>query len=215
MRREYRRAFVGLFILAAICITTNKQVRSALALEAAARDQSAPRYRDRALPIEQRVADLLGRMTLDEKVAQLECLWMRKPQVMNAPGNFDVDHGDFSEDRATVVMKNGIGEIARQRERKDPRQGAIFANAVQKFLAEKTRLGIPALFHDEILHGNMAYIWQRKKTRHRGKSSAALFNRIPLIGRATSVTGLFFFAIVRRKKTKPQRGPSWRIVVRS
>ena len=53
-------------------------------------------------------------------------------------------------------MKHGIGQIARQRERKDPREGAKFANAVQKWLIENTRLGIPAILHDEILHGHMA-----------------------------------------------------------
>jgi hypothetical protein len=68
-----------------------------------------------------------------------------------------------------------------------------------------------------VLHGTMPYIWQRKKTLHRGKSSVAVLIRIPLIGRATSVPGLFFcangfvrrrnVAIVTRKKTKPQRGP--------
>ena len=52
-------------------------------------------------------------------------------------------------------MKHGIGQIARQRERKDPREGATFANAVQKWLLENTRLGIPAILHDEI-HGHMA-----------------------------------------------------------
>ena len=53
-------------------------------------------------------------------------------------------------------MKYGIGQIARQRERKGPREGAVFANAVQKWLIENSRLGIPAIFHDEILHGHMA-----------------------------------------------------------
>ena len=53
-------------------------------------------------------------------------------------------------------MKHGIGQIARQRERMGPREGAIFANAVQKWLIENTRLGIPAILHDEILHGHMA-----------------------------------------------------------
>jgi beta-glucosidase len=53
-------------------------------------------------------------------------------------------------------LKNGIGQIARQRERKDPREAARFANALQKWLVENTRLGIPAIFHDEILHGLMA-----------------------------------------------------------
>src|SRR6185503_19882481 len=36
------------------------------------------------------------------------------------------------------------------------REGAKFANAVQKWLVENTRLGIPAILHDEILHGHMA-----------------------------------------------------------
>ncbi|HXG68359.1 MAG TPA: glycoside hydrolase family 3 N-terminal domain-containing protein, partial [Blastocatellia bacterium] len=100
-------------------------------------------------------ADLLGRMTLEEKVAQLVCLWAQKPQV-GPQTDFSTDRGDFSPEKARVVMKNGIGQISRQRERKDPRESAIFANAVQKFLVENTRLGIPAIFHDEALHGHMA-----------------------------------------------------------
>jgi beta-glucosidase len=116
---------------------------------------NTPDYRNSNLPVERRVADLLSRMSIDEKVAQLECLWIKKPQ--QKPGNGSMpDRGDFSPDEAAVVMKNGIGQIARQRERKDARQSAIYANALQKWLIEKTRLGIPAIFHDEILHGNMA-----------------------------------------------------------
>ncbi|HYP29652.1 MAG TPA: glycoside hydrolase family 3 N-terminal domain-containing protein [Blastocatellia bacterium] len=116
-----------------------------------------PGYRDARLPVERRVADLVGRMTLEEKVAQLSCLWVKKPQQIDEPGNFSFpDRGDFSPEKASVVLKNGIGHIARQRERKDARASAVFANAVQKFLAEKTRLGIPAIFHDEALHGHMA-----------------------------------------------------------
>src|SRR5262245_40308655 len=160
-RRGFRGTLVSLFIVAVLWVTSIDKPGSSIDLgltsEAAARHQAPAPYRDAAWPIDQRVADLLSRMTLEEKVAQLECLWITKPQALTAPGNFAVDHGDFSEQKARVVMKDGIGELARQRERKDARQGAIFANAVQKFLAEKTRLGIPALFHDEILHGHMAY----------------------------------------------------------
>ena len=112
-------------------------------------------YRNPSLPIERRVSDLLGRMTIDEKVAQLLTLWIRKPQQLKPHGNFG-DRGDFSPEEAAVVMKNGIGEIARQRERTDPRRGAIYANAVQTWLKQNTRLGIPAMLHDEILHGHMA-----------------------------------------------------------
>ncbi len=114
-----------------------------------------PDYKNPQLPVEQRVADLLSRMTLEEKVAQLVCLWGERPQV-KPQTDFSTDRGDFLPEKARQVMKYGIGQIARQRERKGPREGALFANAVQKWLIESTRLGIPAILHDEILHGNMA-----------------------------------------------------------
>ena len=94
-------------------------------------------------------------MTLEEKVAQLTCLWQTRPQV-KPQTDFSTSRGEFSPEKAREVLKNGIGQIARQRERMDPREGAIFANAVQKWLIENTRLGIPAILHDEILHGHMA-----------------------------------------------------------
>jgi beta-glucosidase len=114
-----------------------------------------PDYKNPRLPVEQRVADLLSRMTLEEKVAQLVCLWGSRPQA-KPQTDFSTDRGDFSPEKASQVMKYGIGQIARQRERKGPREGAVFANAVQKWLIENTRLGIPAILHDEILHGHMA-----------------------------------------------------------
>src|SRR5688500_7011162 len=117
--------------------------------------EKLPDYKNPRLPVDRRVADLLSRMTLEEKVAQLVCLWGSRPQV-NPQTDFATDRGDFSPAKAAEVMKHGIGQIARQRERKDPRQGATFANAVQKWLIENTRLGIPAILHDEILHGHMA-----------------------------------------------------------
>ncbi len=117
--------------------------------------ENIPDYKNPRLPVERRVADLLSRMTLEEKVAQLTCLWANRPQV-NPQTDFATDRGDFSPSKAAEVMKHGIGQIARQRERKGPRAGAIFANAVQKWLIENTRLGIPAILHDEILHGHMA-----------------------------------------------------------
>jgi len=117
--------------------------------------EKVPDYKNPRLPVERRVADLVSRMTLEEKVAQLTCLWANRPQV-NPQTDFAADRGDFSPAKAAEVMKFGIGQIARQRERKDPRAGAKFANDVQKWLLENTRLGIPAILHDEILHGHMA-----------------------------------------------------------
>jgi len=117
--------------------------------------ENRPDYKNPNLPVDRRVADLLSRMTLEEKIAQLTCLWGNRPEV-NPPGDFTTDRGDFSPAKAAEVMKYGIGQIARQREQKGPREGAKFANAVQKWLIENTRLGIPAILHDEILHGHMA-----------------------------------------------------------
>jgi beta-glucosidase len=61
-----------------------------------------PAYRNVQLPVEQRVADLMGRMTLEEKVAQTHALWQRKSLIMDAPGN-------FAPEKAREVLKNGIG----------------------------------------------------------------------------------------------------------
>jgi beta-glucosidase len=121
-----------------------------------AQDERAA-YRDARLAVDERVRDLLGRMTVEEKVAQLTCLWARKPQERDEPGNYSFpDRGGFSAEKARRVMSQGIGEIARQREGKDARASAEYANAVQRWLAENTRLRIPAIFHDEALHGHMA-----------------------------------------------------------
>src|SRR5258705_3505373 len=89
-------------------------------------------YKNPRLSVEQRVADLLSRLTLEEKIAQMTCLWSNRPQK-NAQTDFATDRGDFSPEKAAQVMRYGIGQIARQREQKGPRDGAIFANAVQKW----------------------------------------------------------------------------------
>ena len=117
---------------------------------------NAPAYKDSRLSVDERVRDLLARMTLEEKVAQLSSLWARKPQERDVEGNGFTGRGDFSIAKARTRMPHGIGQIARQQEGKDARQSAQFANAVQKFLIENTRLGIPAIMHDEALHGHMA-----------------------------------------------------------
>ncbi len=141
------RSFITLSLLIAVVASTpSDKARS---------QEKIPSYKNPRLSVEQRVADLLSRMTLEEKIAQLTCLWVNRPQK-NALADFATDRGDFSPEKAAQVMKYGIGQIARQREQKGPRDGAVFANAVQSWLIENTRLGIPAIFHDEILHGHMA-----------------------------------------------------------
>ncbi len=118
--------------------------------------QAVPPYRDPKLPVEQRVADLLRRMTLDEKVAQMESAWENKDFFPDPANLFVDDKGIFLPERAAVLMKNGLGEISRPGEGHGPRASAEYTNAIQKWIKENTRLGIPVLFHDECLHGHVA-----------------------------------------------------------
>jgi beta-glucosidase len=123
----------------------------------AALAQDAAVYRDRTRPIDERVHDLLSRMTLEEKVAQTLGIWKGKENITDAKGQFDPA-------AAKAVIGNGIGQISRPTELRDkptkilngPRENAVFLNAVQKYLVEQTRLGIPALTHEEAVHGLVA-----------------------------------------------------------
>jgi len=119
--------------------------------------QDTPAYRNPGLPVEQRLADLLSRMTLEEKVAQMEGVW-ENPAFMRTPeSRFVDDQGAFLPDHAAVLLKDGIGQMSRPSEvSKGPREEAEFTNTLQKWMKENTRLGIPVMFHDECLHGHVA-----------------------------------------------------------
>jgi beta-glucosidase len=113
-------------------------------------------YRDPKVAVDQRVADLLSRMTLEEKLAQLESAW-ENPQFFKDPQALFVDaKGVFLPERAAVLLKYGLGEMSRPSEGRGPRAMAEFTNTMQKWTKENTRLGIPILFHDECLHGHVA-----------------------------------------------------------
>src|SRR5436309_7973332 len=107
-----------------------------------------PAYKDPALPTARRVADLLGRMTLEEKVGQMLCLWGAKRQITDARGRFDPA-------RAPEWFKVGVGRIERPSDGHGARAQAEYTNAIQRWVKENTRFGIPVLFHEEALHGLM------------------------------------------------------------
>ena len=148
MNSEIRISILRVACVATIIVTLLSQVP-------VAPGQTLP-YRNANLGIDQRVNDLLGRMTLEEKAAQLMCLWMEKPndnsRVPKAQAPLG---GEFSAELAKQRMPHGMGQFARQREYRNARRSAEYANQVQRWLLDNTRLGIPAVFHDEILHGLM------------------------------------------------------------
>ncbi|HVE34680.1 MAG TPA: glycoside hydrolase family 3 N-terminal domain-containing protein [Gemmatimonadaceae bacterium] len=105
-----------------------------------------PAYRDASLPIERRITDLLSRMTLEEKVAQMMCLWDQKKLITSQDGRFDPA-------KAPRWFRVGIGRIERPQDGHDARGEAEFVNAIQRWVRDSTRLGIPILFNEEALHG--------------------------------------------------------------
>jgi len=103
-------------------------------------------YHNARLPPARRVDDLLSRMTLEEKVAQMMCLWKDKRQITDAQGRFD-------STKAPEWFRVGIGRIERPSDGHTARGQAEFTNAIQQWVKENTRLGIPVIFHEEALHG--------------------------------------------------------------
>ncbi|RMD74299.1 MAG: glycoside hydrolase family 3 protein, partial [Lentisphaerae bacterium] len=96
------------------------------------------RYRNRNLPIDQRVEILLKQMSLEEKLGQMQCC-----------GAAEVDKA--LKEGKDLLFGNVIPHYLRRY--KDPAEMAAKCNEVQKLVTGKQRLGIPLLFHDEALHG--------------------------------------------------------------
>lgn len=112
-------------------------------------------YRNASLSVKERLQDLLARMTLAEKAAQMTCVWQQKmTKLLDESGNFDLARA-----REHFGHGNGLGQVGRPSDAgggKNPRQTAELTNAIQKFFVEESRLGIPVVFHEECLHGQAA-----------------------------------------------------------
>jgi beta-glucosidase len=118
-----------------------------------------PLYRNANAPIPDRVRDLLGRMTLEEKVAQLES-GLNAPFFagVSPPSIFEGDH--LNKLLAQKLLANGLGTYSLLDEftslvdgPEPPRTGAHHRNLLQAWVLTNTRLGIPIMFHGEALHG--------------------------------------------------------------
>ena len=104
-----------------------------------------------------RVRDLLSRMTLEEKAAQMVCVWNEKAtKLVDAAGAFDP-----AKAAAAFADRRGLGQVGRPSDAGgppglSPRATAELTNAIQRFFVEHSRLGIPVIFHEECLHGHAA-----------------------------------------------------------
>jgi beta-glucosidase len=101
------------------------------------------------------VKDLLARMTLAEKAAQMTCIWRQKSDLLlDRNGRFNPVKA-----RKHFGHGHGLGQVGRPSEAgrgQSPRRTAELTNAIQQFFMEHSRLGIPVLFHEECLHGHAA-----------------------------------------------------------
>jgi beta-xylosidase len=116
-------------------------------------------WRDPGCPVDERVADLLSRMTLEEKIAQLGSVWM------GAAG----DGGDvapmqdlfFSDDRPSLseLTKCGMGQLTRVFGTRPvaPAEGMRALAGLQARIMAASRFGIPAVAHEECLTGFAAW----------------------------------------------------------
>jgi beta-glucosidase len=112
----------------------------------AAPAEDTPKYKNAALPIDDRVADLLSRMTLEEKISQIAPAGDNRVHVIDPTGTYTDQTASAAMSRwwdADLVFP--------------ARKAALLRNGVQRYLKEKTRLGIPELFMGEALHGFMEY----------------------------------------------------------
>ncbi len=143
-----------------------------------------PAYKNPALPVDARVADLLGRMTVEEKVRQLDmyfgCEAVLKTNQFVARTHAKPD-AEFDPQMAQENLGTlGIGSIH------DLYPRAKLYNQVQAWVIKSNRLGIPALFIEEGLHGymdsdetvfpqsvNLATTWNPKLARQTGAAIAA------------------------------------------
>jgi beta-glucosidase len=114
-------------------------------------------YQNSKLPAAKRAKDLLSRMTLEEKAAQMMCVWQKKVDtLLDADGHFDLKKA-----KRAYRDGRGIGQVGRPSDAgpapgQKARGMAELTNAIQKFFLENTRLGIPVIFHEECLHGHAA-----------------------------------------------------------
>jgi beta-glucosidase len=155
--RALAASLAAVVVLLAQAAPTAKSAATPAAAPSAAPAPLAT-YQDASAPVDRRVADLLARMTIEEKVAQLVTVWTQRASIQDAQGR-------FAPANAKALLGNGLGEIARPSEIangakgprvRSPREQAEFVNAVQKWVKENTRLAIPVMFHEEALHGLVA-----------------------------------------------------------
>ena len=126
------------------------------------RAQTAAIYKDAsARAVEQRVEDLLGRMTPEEKIAQITAIWDQKSDLLDAAGEFDAGESVASAIRPASATSRGrtispAAAIPSKTPYRDAKQTVALVNAMQQWSVTTRGSAFPSLFHEESLHGYAA-----------------------------------------------------------
>ncbi|HLV71162.1 MAG TPA: glycoside hydrolase family 3 N-terminal domain-containing protein [Vulgatibacteraceae bacterium] len=114
-------------------------------------------WRDRELPVAERVADLLSRMTTEEKAGQLAGYWAMPsgPGAPVAPMEEDSHEGPALDE----ILDRGLGQLTRVYGTAPvpAAEGAARLRELQRRVASGNRFGIPAIAHEECLNGFMTW----------------------------------------------------------
>jgi len=172
-KRIYRNWSALVLVFAIICMEFS-------GVSVAQDTDAGPVYRQAGAPVEQRVRDLLSRMTVEEKVRQLD-LYSGAQALVDK--HYDDTHATadarFLPERAEALWGSlGVGAIH------DLYPTAAQSNEIQKWVMAHNRLGIPVLFIEEALHGfdtgtvfpapiNLAATWNREVAEQTGGAIAS------------------------------------------
>ena len=138
-----------------------KFILSLFAVAALAANAATPLYKQANAPIEDRVSDLLGRMTIDEKIAQLRCPLGWEMYTKTDKGVVASEKYKQQMDQAPIgsywaVLRADPWTQKTLETGLNPELSAKALNELQRYAVEHTRLGIPVLFAEECPHGHMA-----------------------------------------------------------
>lgn len=140
MRNKTLSAIVALSGLAAVAMPAGARVKK----------DATPLYKNASAPVEERVNDLLSRMTLEEKIMQLNQYTLGRNTVEN---NLREMAGAVPAEAGSVIYFS---------------DDANLRNMMQKRCMEETRLGIPMIFGHDVIHGYRTMLRYRSRRRPAG-----------------------------------------------
>jgi beta-glucosidase len=158
----------------------------AIGTSAATAQARLPAYRSAAAPVANRVADLLKRMTLEEKVGQMAVF-----NITGIQGDCEWSGGALNEAcMKQILVDSKIGNIlsggGTSPEQNTPKAWAEMVNAIQKYAIDNNRLHIPITYGVDAVHGHNNVVGSTKFQQQIGLGAAWDTQLTGLLGQSTA-----------------------------